>query len=612
MKFLFKTYQIIACLDFEAKRKIVIAQVIIFISSLTETASLLLVAPIIATLAGNYGVASKIVNYFDSRHSIVMEINDVLSFFALSYVFLTIISSLIGMLSIRVLSRYVSFVAKNASVRLLKKQLTSDYLDFCKYPHSHYINFDLNEVSRFADNVLQPIAQINSRMVSGILISLLLLLMNPFVAILSSIIFAFSYFLMYKLVRGGLKDNGEIISKESNLRTSLIKDSLRSIKEVIIYKIDDFFVGRFDTSTSNFYSAYANLNVLYNVPRYVIELLIYVAFGVFIYLVSAGFILLNGDHVSYLVVFGLAAIKLLPIFQQTYSSVARIKGSADVVDKLYNEIVVNNSAFKKSVIKSKYNNLEHQSVFSFLSIAIDNVSYRYPNSNVNVIDDLSYTFPRTGRVAIVGPSGSGKSTLVDMIVGLLAPTSGSIETRISDCNGNQSNSMDFLEIGYVPQDPILVQGSILDNITLQFDEDDSVVRRAMKSLNEVGLSDFVQKLPNGIFSGLSSDNFGISGGQRQRIAIARALYRRTPILVLDEPTSALDSESERTIIELLRKISENILVITIAHRLNTIVDYDDLIFLKDGKLVASGTYNFLFKNNVSFQDFVTSGCKNTR
>ena len=325
--------------------------------------------------------------------------------------------------------------------------------------------------------------------------------------------------------------------------------------------------------------AYAALNALYNLPRYFVDGFIYILFAILVVLSSA----LASDEEGLLVtifIFGFAAIKLLPIFQSLYASLARIRGSFNVVEVINDEL--------------DFGSVEHISssgpvgVSNAKGICLNDLTYRYPLSKQESIIEVNVSLPSKGLVAVLGKSGSGKSTLIDLVTGLLVPSSGSVMVTI----GAQSYDMHKVNtsIGFVPQKPLVFEASVASNVAFGEPLQDIDYEKVEFCLEKVGLTDFVA-LGDRCDEQLSSDGYGISGGQLQRLSIARALYRDANFIVMDEPTSALDLKTEESIVSLIEDIAQDKLVIVIAHRLQTIANADFVLLLENGRVAAQGKYD---------------------
>jgi len=191
-------------------------------------------------------------------------------------------------------------------------------------------------------------------------------------------------------------------------------------------------------------------------------------------------------------------------------------------------------------------------------------------------------------VAIVGPSGSGKTTLVDLILGILSPQSGTV--LLSGLSPQSAISKWPDAVAYVPQMPIMKEGSIRQNIAFGFSSEEVNSEKVQSALEASQLFEFVEQLPNKDYSLIGERGIGLSGGQLQRLGIARALYLSPKLIVLDEATSALDGITEKEISNAISRLKEDATLIIIAHRLSTIVNADDVIYIQKGEILASGTF----------------------
>jgi ABC-type multidrug transport system fused ATPase/permease subunit len=261
----------------------------------------------------------------------------------------------------------------------------------------------------------------------------------------------------------------------------------------------------------------------------------------------------------------------------------------DLIDSLHSVLPVEPSADDFD--------LEHKGFEP--TVRISNVSFTYPNSQRYSLDNISTEIKSGSRVAIVGASGAGKTTLIDILLGMLIPTNGS--TTISgleplDCMKQWPGS-----IGYVPQDVVLSQGTIRENISLGYPVSMISDELIWKSLEKAQIHEFVRSLPNGLDSLVGERGSRLSGGQRQRLGIARALVTNPRLLILDEATSSLDVKTEHDLTNTILAFDKSITVIVIAHRLSTIRNSDEILFLKEGKLLASGNFEQLRESVPDFE-----------
>jgi len=223
-------------------------------------------------------------------------------------------------------------------------------------------------------------------------------------------------------------------------------------------------------------------------------------------------------------------------------------------------------------------------VKSFSQIEFDSVCFRYPGASSNALTDISFTILNSESYAIVGRSGSGKSTLADTICLLNEPRSGAIYIDGQDARTVSQDDWRGM-IGYVPQFPVVLEGSILENIVLDNEVD---MTRVEECIVAAGLSDDVKSFDNGLETSVGERGMSLSGGQRQRLAIARELYSNPKLLILDEATSALDSHSEGAIVDTIQRLKGHVCLIVIAHRLSTVRAVENILVLENGVVVESG------------------------
>jgi ABC-type bacteriocin/lantibiotic exporter with double-glycine peptidase domain len=282
--------------------------------------------------------------------------------------------------------------------------------------------------------------------------------------------------------------------------------------------------------------------------------------------------------------YAFAGYRMLPTMQEIFASVARVRFTQPALDLLHRDLMEKSSGeltprpaaalpFKRA-------------------IRLTNVNYRYPAGDRPVLQNIELEIPRGVRVAFIGPTGAGKSTVVDLILGLLQPTTGTVSV-----DDQPLQSVDVIrrwqrQIGYVPQHIFLADDTIAANIAFgqpPQEIDQVAVQRAARMAQ---LHEFIaNELPQGYDTKVGERGIRLSGGQRQRLGLARALYGDPSVLVLDEATSALDTTTEDTVREALDGLDENHTVILIAHRLSTVRNCDILYKLDQGRLVASGSHD---------------------
>ena len=228
-----------------------------------------------------------------------------------------------------------------------------------------------------------------------------------------------------------------------------------------------------------------------------------------------------------------------------------------------------------------------------LLLRLNNVSYSFPNADNECLSKVSLDFKRGYQYAIVGPSGSGKTTLIDICMGIIKPSVGSVQWAI-DVEDS---------IAYVPQETYLTSTSLANNIALEWNDKAVNQELILSSLTDLSLDSILgsNKLDN------APGRIVVSGGQRQRVGISRALYRNAQVIFLDEPTSSLDGESELEVMKAIDKIRGDKTIFIVAHRLSTIKKSDVIIYLEEGKVLAVGTFDQLKSTLPQFERLIELG-----
>ena len=319
-----------------------------------------------------------------------------------------------------------------------------------------------------------------------------------------------------------------------------------------------------------------------NAPRALVETIafIYLAFlSLYVVLTSVnGLIVL-----SKIAVIAIACQKVLPQLQQIYASWTRLSGNSKAIEKILYSI--NQSIPKK--INSSNEKLEFKKY-----IILNEVYFKYKDTKRYILKGINLKISKSEKIGIIGQTGSGKSTLVDIIIGLLTPTKG--DFSVDEVNISSDKAINFWRslISYIPQDIYLSDSTIIENIASGVKKEDIDTRKIIKSAKKAQIHDFIKNLPMGYDTNIGEMGIKLSGGQRQRLGIARAIYnvydKNKKILILDEATSALDYEVEDLIIKSIYEIRDDLTLIMISHRLNTLQNCDRILEIKNGSIISDG------------------------
>ncbi len=386
--------------------------------------------------------------------------------------------------------------------------------------------------------------------------------------------------LYYKLQKKStaLSKRNSDLSIEGNI---IILEVLRSFRELKVRNRQTHYDSKFGENKHEQAVTVSEMTFMPNVSKYVIE--ISIVFGVLL-LGGIQFALKDAvNAVGTLAIFFAASSRLAPAVLRIQQNFLTFKSSVAVAGtaiKINDEVVINQDTISKNPKCDQ----------DFMpELILEKISYKYPEKNSFVIHDVSLSVGPGELVAIVGPSGAGKTSLVDLILGLLPPSKGKI--LLSGLEPSLALRAHQGRVAYVPQDIEIMDGTVRTNICLGFEHNAFTDQEVRSVLGKVGLLDYLDKLPNGIDTNVGERGSRLSGGQRQRLGIARALITKPSFIILDEATSALDSESENQISKSISELRGSCTILAIAHRLSTVVSADKVLYLENGKLVASGTFS---------------------
>ena len=404
-------------------------------------------------------------------------------------------------------------------------------------------------------------------------------------------IFGISYLIIRKLSLKRLEINSSKVNLITKQQIKYLNESFGSIKDIILGNYQDIYIRNYKKKDYPLRLLNAQNNLITSSPRLILE-----GFGIILISSFAYLIVQTGDYnVQIIPTLGSIALgiqKILPTSQIIYSSWAVLRGNkASLLSVLsFLEQPTNNSERIKNVKALDFSN----------EIVFKNVYFKYHNQNEYILKDLNFSIKKGETIGLIGKTGCGKSTTIDILMSLLNPSKGSVSVDGKLIN-EKVNMKDILcwreNIAHVPQNIFLMDGSLAENIAFgipRYQIDHSLVRTVAKKAE---LNEYIESLPLKYETKVGERGAKLSGGQRQRIAIARALYKNTPILILDEATSALDIETEKAIIKSINSLDKNLTIIIIAHRLSTLINCNKIFELEKGSLVNVFTGQELINKN---------------
>lgn len=433
----------------------------------------------------------------------------------------------------------------------------------------------------------------------------LILIMFLFVDVVATIVVVFFLVFVIFTVQSLIKKkvaSAAADSAEGNIASiSVIEDLVSAFRELTVMGNMDQYINRFVVTRRRKAIGDSAHNLYVGMPRYIIETALilgvvgFIGFQYFAGSISEGLVVIGVFLTGGVRVMG----SLLPM-QNAANNIRAQSEHAKHFFEIY-ELLETDRDISVENTSSLFGTHEDQSLEP-LGIDLDKVSFSYPDADRSALVDISVRIDAGSQIAIIGPSGAGKTTLVDLLLGLIEPSSGAIS--IGGLSPSEIISSFPGKIAYVPQRPGIVAGSIAENVALGVAKNLINEAKVRICLNKVGLLDFVNQLPRGIHSSVGQQLDSLSGGQKQRIGLARALYTDPKLLVLDEATSALDASAEATITSNLSMLRGDVTVIVIAHRLSTIQHCDNVFVLENGSLTNSGTFSYLKQNDSMVTEYV--------
>ena len=410
-----------------------------------------------------------------------------------------------------------------------------------------------------------------------------LFVVDPVTASGTFLVFTFIGFLLDRLMHHRAGALG-IKSSQLNVRSNeKIVEVFSSYRESVVRNRRDYYAREIGKLRFDLADTLAEVSFMPYVSKYVIETTVVVG----ALLIGATQYVLQdaAQAVATLAIFLAAGTRIAPAVLRVQQGSIQIRGSLgmasptlDLIDALGSAPLVENVNDAVDVIHEGF----------VASIDITGTSLTYPGKTDKAIADITLTVPTGSSVAFVGPSGAGKTTIVDVILGVLSPDIGHV--TISGLPPLAAVAKWPGAVSYVPQDVVISNGTIRENVALGFPAQVASDELVMSALKVANLSDFVAGLPQGVDTPVGERGTKISGGQRQRLGIARAMFTKPHLLVLDEATSSLDGETEASISAAIHALRGSTTVVMIAHRLSTVRNADIVVYMSKGKIIATGTF----------------------
>jgi ATP-binding cassette, subfamily B, bacterial PglK len=529
---------------------------------------------------------------FTDRHSFVVALG-------VLFIAVVLLANLINALGSLAMNRLALRIGTELQSTLYTEYLQRPYSFHAATSSNLLYNNVVHETARVTNGILQNLLLLVTNLVTAAFIIGSILLVYPLISVTMLLLLAGGYVLIYLSVRRRLLQLGRSCSSGWAELARVVNESFAAIREVLLLRGQRFFSDTVSETGRDLARINAHIYFVGQTPKHLMECVAVSGLVGGALIVSARSESM-GAWLGELTFIAFGAYRLLPILQQIFASTVRIRADrpalAVIAPDLRQARLGNDTVPPCASAPSDHR--WHQRPQD--RISLEQVSFQHTDNGTRVLEGLNLSIPACATVALVGANGSGKTTLMDLIAGLLAPSTGVL--RVDGVVVHDRNRADWqAQIAYVPQNVFLLDSSIAQNIAFGLPEHSIDHSRMVEAARAAQLESFIEALPDQYRHRVGERGVRLSGGQRQRIGIARALYRRAPVLLLDEAMSAQDRMTEAELMSALENLRGSCTIVLIAHRLS-MVRWCDLVFqLEDGRICESGSCEELSRKSEPFR-----------
>jgi ATP-binding cassette, subfamily B, bacterial PglK len=512
-----------------------------------------------------------------------------------SAIFFFIVKTILSVYFLRKTLRHMSIRNAQISSSLVSKMLNRPVEKIFSKPIQHQIYNVTGGVENLVGGAVTSLVVIVSDLILLLVMLVGLMLVDPITSVGTFVIFTGIAFLLYFLLHKRVVMLSTKSAYQSIYFNQKVSEGINSFRDLFIKGGREFYVNEIRKTKMQLAGYDAEIKFIPNISKYTIEISVILGIAV---IAGIQFYLFDSNRaIAVISVFLAASTRIAPAIIRLQQNVIAVKSSLAASKPTF-ELIDELNGVKElerieTVISTNHTDFSPR-------VEISNLKFTYLKAIDNTIQDISLDISEGKFIAFVGPSGGGKSTLVDLILGLLAPSSGSI--TISGLTPVDAIKKWPGSIGYVPQDVFIENSTVKENICLGFNPDlvpDDLVWQALELAD---LSNFVKGLEGQLSYRISDAGKNLSGGQRQRLGIARALLTKPRIVIFDEATSALDAETENRVSESILKLTGECTVIFIAHRLSVVRSANMIYYIDKGKIINQGSFEELRSINADFNN----------
>ena len=570
------------------RRQYGLLAILMAFSALAEVVSLGAVLPFLGILVApeklfNQPIIAEISKSFGwtSSDQLVLPLT-------VGFILIIFISGAIRMGLLWVNTRLIQASGAELSIEAYRRTLYQPYQVHVSRNSSEVISSILGKIS-VAVNVLSQFLILVSALILLCFITVALIAIDSNVAMIAIFGFGASYGMITWFFRSNLRRNSVTIAERSTHVLKALQEGIGGIRDVLLDGTQTTYCEIYRESDLPLRRAQAFNGFIAASPRFALEAL---GMGL-IAALAYGLSFQEGGILAAIPVLGALAVgaqRMLPALQQSYNAWATIIGNrASLIDVL--EIL--DQPISDDISESVSEPLRFTD-----TIYLENVHFRYSDENPWVLKGVTLSILKGARIGFVGPTGSGKSTAINLLMGLLSPSNGALLVDGEPIEGKRLKAWQRT-IAHVPQSIYLADSTITENIAFGVPQDQIDIDRVKRAAQQAHIADFIESGVDGYDALVGERGVRLSGGQRQRIGIARAFYKQASVLVFDEATSALDNVTEKSVMGAIDRLSSDLTIIIIAHRLSTVKGCDVIVELENGKVVAKGSYEQIIEKSSS-------------
>lgn len=551
------------------KRIFYINQILIVLNSFFQILSILSVAPLISMLTdiNSFKETLNQFNYLKLHFENTQDTELLIVFSAITLSLFTI-ANILNAIIYSLQQSFCQSTGAEISIFFLKKFFNSSYSVGVKHNSAYFKSIIEKEVPSFVGDVLMPLTELNSKIITFIIILTTVFIININAAVIVSLFLSIGYFLIYTLVKKNLQNNSRIMSLSNIQNTKILNEAFNSFKESKIFNFENYFINYFTFHKLNHSRSVTKNLILQNTPKFFLEIIAIAA------IVFTIFFLANTSNSGSksLVILGIyvaAGYKLMPIMQSILYAFSNVRGRTTTIKLIYDYFKT--KTITKNIIPSPKN---------INSLKIEDFRFKFQNRII--FNKANFELKENNITGLYGKSGSGKTTLSNILMGFYNIDKGKVFLNKKNILTRDLNLIN--QISFVPQKIYLFNENIIKNITFKNEINKKDYKRIIEILHYLDLKIFIKnnKIKNLI---IKEDGKNLSGGQIQRIGLARALFKDSKIIILDEFTSNLDNITENRVLKKIKKIFKGKCVLMISHKLSMLKLCDYTYKIQNHKLI---------------------------